>query len=337
MACADLNEELAQTKAAENGCKTMAVDELLACPDIQLAINLTTPAAHGTVSRDCLNAGKHVYCEKPLTVDLDEAKAVLELAEEKNLLLGCAPDTFFGTGVQTAREIIDSGQIGKVIGGSAYVLSHGPESWHPNPGFYYLKGGGPVLDMAPYYLAALVNLIGPIKRVSAITSKPSEQRLATCKERNGEILPVEVQTHASATVEFENGAIVTAVFSFDVHAHGHKPIEIYGMKGSLQVPDPNNFRGPVSVYKAEEETPQWVEAKLIRPYSDDMRGIGAADMAQAILNNRPHRASGALAYHVLEVMHAFDKSSETGRTVEIESSAKRPSALPADLSFGELD
>jgi hypothetical protein len=217
------------------------------------------------------------------------------------------------------------------------MLSHGPESWHPNPGFYYLKGGGPVLDMAPYYLAALVNLIGSIKRVSAITSKPSEQRLATCKERDDEILPVEVKTHTSATVEFENGAIVTTVFSFDVHAHSHKLIEIYGMKGSLQVPNPNNFRGPASVCKADEETPQWVEAKPIRPYSDDMRGIGAADMTQAILNNRAHRASGALANHVLEVMHAFDKSSETGRTVEIESSAKRPSALPADLSFGELD
>ena len=337
IACADLDETVAQAKAEENGCQAMTITELLSCPDIQLVINLTIPAAHGTVSLDCLNAGKHVYCEKPLTVDLEEAKAVLELAEKKGLSVGCAPDTFFGTGIQTSREIVDAGQIGKVIGGSAHMLCGGHESWHPNPGFYYLKGGGPVLDMAPYYLTALVNLIGPIKRVSAITSKPREQRIATCEERRGEKLPVEVQTHASGTLEFENGALVSAVFSFDAHAHGHKPIEIYGQEGSLQVPDPNNFGGPVNVYNAQDKDAQWVEAELTRPYSEDMRGIGAADMAQAILNNRPHRASGALAYHVLEVMHAFDKSSESGRTIEIESSVARPAALPTGLTYVELD
>jgi len=337
LACADLNEATAKSQAEENGCAALSIEALLAHPDIQLVINLTIPAAHAAVSGDVLNAGKHVYCEKPLTVDLEDARKVLALAESKGLLVGCAPDTFFGAGIQTSREIVDSGAIGTIHSGTAFMLSPGVESWHPNPGFYYLKGGGPVLDMAPYYLTALVNLIGPIKRVSAITSKAYETRTATCKEHAGEVLPVEVNTHASGTLEFHSGAVVTAVFSFDVHAADHSPIQLYGTEGSVKVPDPNTFGGSVESFIASDEPREWKPVELTRPYADNMRGIGAADMACALLSGRPHRASGALACHVLEVMHAFDQSSETGRAIEIESQPERPAALPTGLAEGDLD
>lgn len=328
VACADLNPAVALAKAEENGCQALSIEALLAHPDIQIVINLTIPAAHAAVSRDVLNAGKHVYCEKPLTVDLDNARKVLALAESKKLLVGCAPDTFFGAGLQTSREIVDSGKLGRITSGTAFMLSAGPESWHPNPGFYFLVGGGPVLDMAPYYLTALVNCLGPVKSVSAVTSKSRPERIATCKERNGEVLPVEVNTHASGTLLFHSGTVITAVFSFDVVKADHSPIQLYGTDGSVKVPDPNTFGGPVFSFVRGDEA--WTEHTLSRPYADNTRGIGVADMARAILTGRPHRASGALACHVLEVMHAFEQSSETGTAIEIQTQPERPAALPAN-------
>ena len=326
-ACADLNVSVAQARAAENNCKALRITELLNDPDISLVINLTIPSAHAAVNRNILDAGKHLYCEKPLTVDLEDALEVLALAESKKLLVGCAPDTFLSAGQQTSREIIDSGRLGQIKSGTASMLCAGPESWHPNPGFYYLKGGGPVFDMAPYYLAALVNFIGPIKSVSAITLKSRPERIATCKERYGEKLPVEVNTHASGTLLFHSGAVITAVFSFDVVAASHCPIELYGTKGSIKVPDPNTFGGPVSSFISGEEN--WTEHELNRAYAENLRGVGVADMVQAVLENRLHRATGTLAFHILEVMHAFDKSSESGRTIEMKSRPDRPAALPA--------
>ena len=337
LACADLNEATAQAKAEENGCEAMTIAKLLAHPEIQLVINLTIPSAHAAVSRDILKAGKHAYSEKPLTVEVEDAQDLLVLAKSKGLLIGCAPDTFFGAGIQTCREIVDSGEVGTITSGTAFMLCAGPESWHPNPGFYYLLGGGPVFDMAPYYLTALVNLIGPIKRVCAMTSKAHESRIASSPERDGEVLQVEVNTHASGTLEFHSGAIITAVFSFDVHAAEHSPIELYGTQGSIKVPDPNTFGGPVERFIAKDDACEWKEVELTRPYSENTRSIGVADMARAILNKRPHRASGALACHVLEVMHAFDQSSESGRAIEIESQPGRPAALPAGLAQGKLD
>ena len=336
VACADLNEAAAQVKAEGNDCEALTIAKLLAHAEIQLVINLTIPAAHAAVTRDILKAGKHAYCEKPLTVEVEDARDLLVLAKSKDLLIGCAPDTFFGAGIQTCREIVDSGEIGPITSGTAFMLSAGPESWHPNPGFYYLLGGGPVLDMAPYYLTALVNLIGPIKRVCAITTKAHQSRIATSPEREGEVLPVEVNTHASGTLEFHSGAIITAIFSFDIHAADHSPIQLYGTQGSIKVPDPNTFGGPVQRLTVKDEACEWEEVQLTRPYSENTRSIGVADMALAILNKRPHRASDALAFHVLEVMHAFDKSSESGRTIDIESQPKRPAALPGGLVEGEL-
>lgn len=337
VACADLNEATAQAKAEENDCEALSITKLLAHTEIQLVINLTIPAAHAAVTRDILKAGKHAYCEKPLTVEVEDARELLVLAKSKGLLIGCAPDTFFGAGIQTCREIVDSGEIGSITSGTAFMLSAGPESWHPNPGFYYLLGGGPVLDMAPYYLTALVNLIGPIKRVCAITTKAHQSRIASSPEREGEVLPVEVNTHASGTLEFHSGAIITAIFSFDVHAADHSPIQLYGTQGSIKVPDPNTFGGPVQRLIAKDKAREWKGVELTLPYSENTRSIGVADMALAILNKRPHRASGALAFHVLEVMHAFDKSSESGLTIEIESQPERPAALPVGLAEGELD
>ena len=327
-ACADLDENVAKEKAAENNCKALGIKELLNDSNISLIINLTIPSAHASVNRDILQAGKHLYCEKPLTVDLEDAHEVLRLALSKKLLVGCAPDTFLSAGQQTSREIIESGRLGQIKSGTACMLSPGPESWHPNPGFYYLKGAGPVFDMAPYYLTALINFLGPIKSVSAITSKSCSERVATCNERHGEKLPVEVNTHASGTLLFHSGAVITAVFSFDVVASSNSPIELYGTKGSMKVPDPNSFGGPVCSFVLGEDA--WIEHELTRVYAENIRGIGVADMVQAILENRQHRATGALAFHVLEVMHAFDKSSESGRTIEIESQPERPAALSAN-------
>ncbi|MBC2604333.1 Gfo/Idh/MocA family protein [Puniceicoccus vermicola] len=335
--CADLNPAVSQAQAKANGCEAMSVDELLAHPEIELVINLTIPAAHAEVSRKILEAGKHSYCEKPITVDLEDAQELLALAKEKDLLVGSAPDTFLGGGIQTCRQIIDSGALGRIVSGTAFMMGRGPESWHPNPGFYYLKGGGPVLDMAPYYLTALINLIGPVASVQAHTSKAFETRIATCKEHNGEELPVEVSTHCSAILEFVSGAVITAVFSFDVPKHGHSPIELYGTKGSLKVPDPNTFGGPVQQYLLDYEEKEWKDVELTFGYDSNMRSIGAADMAYAIRTDRPYRANGDVATHVLEVMHAFEKSSDSQQAVTISSRPERPKALPEGLVEGLLD
>lgn len=335
VSCADINMKAAKAKAQENGCKAETVKELLANKDVDLVINLTVPAVHAEVSLAALKAGKHVHCEKPLAVSLEDGKAVIDFAKKKGLLVGCAPDTFMGAGLQTSRKLIDDGWIGRVVGGTVFLMSRGPESWHPNPTFFYKAGAGPMFDMGPYYMTALVHLLGPVKRVSAITSRAFETRIATCKEHFGEPLPVEVPTHYSGSLEFHSGATVTATISFDVHQHGHSPIEIYGTEGSLKVPDPNKFCGPVELFTAAGR--EWWTQALSHPYADNMRGIGAADLAYAILGKRKHRASGELAYHVLEVMHAFEKSSNGKKHVMIESRPDQPAALPLGIIPGYLD
>jgi predicted dehydrogenase len=334
IACADINMAAARAKAEENGCIAQSVDELLANDDISLVINLTIPAVHAEVSMQILNAGKHVYCEKPLAVELKDGRQIMELARQKDLYVGCAPDTFLGAGLQTCRKLLDDGWIGKVTSGTAFMLSPGVESWHPNPGFYYQPGGGPLFDMGPYYLTALVHLLGPVKRVCAITSQARAQRIATCSEHYGEVLPVDVQTHYSGTLEFHSGAVITMTVSFDVYAHGHSPIELYGLNGSIKVPDPNTFSGPVNIFT--NAAGEWKEQNLSHIYSDNMRGIGAADMAVAILEKREARASGERALHVLEIMHAFEQSDKTGTHVEIQTKPAQPAALPLGLRHGTV-
>lgn len=337
VACADLVAETARAKAAENACVALGIDELLARPDIAIVINLTIPAAHAAVNRMILEAGKHAYCEKPLAVDPAEARPVLDLAEKRGLRVGCAPDTFLGAGFQTCRDLVDGGAIGRVVAGTAFMLSPGPESWHPNPGFYYLKGGGPVLDMAPYYLTALVHLLGPVETVAALSGRAHDVRTATSEARRGERLPVEIDTHASASLAFANGAIITAVFSFDVQSHRHTNIELYGTEGSLRAPDPNTFAGPVELFRSDARDEGWVEQPLSRPYRENSRGVGVADLAAAAAGGRPHRATGALALHVLEIMEAIGASARAGRAISIESRVERPAPLPADLPAGVLD
>jgi predicted dehydrogenase len=335
ISCADIDMQAARTKAEENGCKAQTVPELLSNKDIALVINLTVPSAHAKVSLAALKAGKHVHCEKPLAISLNDGKAVMDTAKKNGLLVGCAPDTFMGAGLQTCRKIIDDGWIGRITGGTAFLMSRGPESWHPNPFFFYQNGAGPLFDMGPYYITALVHLLGSVKSVSAVTSRAFEKRTATCKEHFGKQISVDVPTHYAGILEFHSGATVTATISFDVHRHGHSPIELYGTEGSLMVPDPNTFAGSVEVFTAASG--EWQTQVLSHPYASNMRGIGAADLAYAILGKRKHRASGELAYHALEVMHAFEKSSNARKTVEIKSNPDRPSALPLGLIHGRLD
>ncbi len=338
VSCADINMDTAKAKAEENGCQAQTVEELLTNPNVDLVINLTLPAVHAEVSMNALRAGKHVHCEKPLAVHLADGKAVLDLAQEKNLLVGCAPDTFMGAGLQTCRKLIDDNWIGNVIGGTAFMMSHGPESWHPNPSFFYQVGAGPMFDMGPYYITALVHLLGPIKEVSAITIRAFTERTATCKEQFGKKLPVEVPTHYTGSLVFHSGAVINVTISFDVHKHAHHPIELYGTEGSLQVPDPNTFGGPVKLWTSGSGGDEWQEQACSHPYSKNMRSIGAADMAYAILSGgtHQHRTSGALAYHALEVMHAFEKSSNSGKRESIISKPDQPAPLPLGLIEGRL-
>jgi predicted dehydrogenase len=335
VACADIVPEVAQTAADEYGCEAVSVDDLLARDDIEIVINLTIPVAHAEIALRTLEAGKHTHCEKPLAVTLEDGHKIVEAGKASGLRVGCAPDTFMGSGIQTCRKLLDDGLIGRPIAGTAFMMCHGHESWHPNPGFFYLPGGGPVFDMGPYYITALINLLGPARRVSASTQKTFETRTCTAEARNGEVLPVEVTTHVAGTIDFDCGAIITMVMTFDVWNHKHTNIEVYGTEGSMQIPDPNGFGGVVSTAVAADGN-EWVEQAHTHGY-EGSRCIGVADMAMAIEHGRPHRCSGELALHALEIMHAFDTSSQSGRHVELQTTCDRPAALPSGLNEGELD
>ena len=334
-ACADLNEAAAKAKAEEFGVLALSIEALLADPEIEIVVNLTIPQAHAPVNEQILKAGKHAHCEKPFATNREDGKRILALAKEKGLMVGSAPDTFLGAGFQTSRKVIDDGSIGKPIAGLAFMLSPGIESWHPSPAFYYLKGGGPLLDMGPYYLSALVHLLGPIKKVSAICSRARDVRIATSEPLMGQELKVEVNTHTSGTLEFENGAIITMVMSFDVQKSDHRFIEIHGTEGSVSLPDPNTFAGEVRLCKAGQK--EWENIPYTHGYAEPARIMGVADMAAALKSNRLNRTSGELAYHVLDVMLAFDESSESGKHIEIESTCTQPAAYPLGLEPGYLE
>ena len=335
VALADARPEAAQARAAEFGLKARSVDDLLKDEDVEIVLNLTIPLAHVEVGLRALAAGKHVYSEKPLGVDLAEARRLTSEAEARGLRLGCAPDTFLGGGHQTARATIDAGRIGRPVGGTAFFMCPGHERWHPNPGFYYLRGGGPMLDMGPYYITDLVNLLGPVESVVGAATRSREQRLVTSEPLKGSRVPVEVATHVTGVLRFVSGAAVAITMSFDVPKHGHAPIEIYGESGSLVVPDPNYFGGKVQIAAPGKS---WRSVPVKAPYADgNYRSLGLADMAAAIRSGRPHRASGALALHVLETMLAFQTSSDEGRAVAIASRPERPAPLPHSLKTGELD
>jgi predicted dehydrogenase len=269
-----------------------------------------------------------------LAIDRDSGQQMLAAARVHNRRIGCAPDTFLGGGLQTCRHLIDEGQIGRPVAGTAFMMCHGHESWHPNPGFYYLAGGGPVFDMGPYYLTALVHLLGPVRRVSGTAVQTFTERIATSQARYGQRLPVEVPTHVAGTLEFHGGAVITLVMSFDVWYHSNHPIEIHGEKGSMQVPDPNRFGGTVRIRRPGDD--DWKQIPLTHGYTDNMRGIGVADMAYALVANRPHRCHSDLAYHVLDVMQALHESSVQGKHILIESRCEPPAPLPLHVKEGSL-
>jgi predicted dehydrogenase len=334
-ACADIDMGRARDRAAEFGIpRACTVEELLADPEIRIAVNITIPKAHTEVNLAAVAAGKNVHCEKPLAVTRADGQRVLAAAKARDVLVGCAPDTFLGGGIQTCRKLIDDGWIGEPVAATAFMTCHGHESWHPDPAFYYEVGGGPMLDMGPYYLTALVNLMGPIRRVTGSTRITFPERIITSQPKYGTRVVVETATHVAGVMDFANGAIGTIITSFDVWFANLPRIEIYGTEGSLSVPDPNIFGGTVQVRRAG--APEWSAIPLTHS-AEVGRGIGVADMAYALTYGRPHRASGALAYHVLDVMEAFEDASRSGKHIAITSACERPAALPVGLRPRELD
>jgi len=335
VACSDLLADRARARAEEFGVpRACSTKELLADPEVDIVVNLTIPNAHSEVNMAAVEAGKNVYVEKPLAVTREEGRRTVEAARRKGVLLGGAPDTFMGGGAQTCRKILDEGTIGEPVAATAFWVSPGHEGWHPAPEFYYKKGGGPILDMGPYYVTALVNLLGPVARVTGSTRMTHPTRVIGSEPLRGKVMEVEVTTHVAGVMDFASGAVGTIITSFDVWSSNLPIIEIYGTEGTMCVPDPNRFLGPVRI-RLKDDT-EWREVPLT--HNDEVRrGIGVADMAYALTYGRPHRASGELTYHVLDVMSAFDEASSGGKHVKIESTCSRPAPLPPGLALDELD
>lgn len=325
-ACADRVESRARARADEYpGVIAMSTEALMADPEIRIVINLTTPPGHYPVAMQAIASGKSVYNEKPLARTRAEGREILRAAARAGVRVGGAPDTFLGAGLQTCRSRIDSGAIGTPLGAQAFMFCRGHEHWHPDPDFYYKAGGGPMFDMGPYYLTALVSLLGPVRRVTGSARISFPRRTITSQPRAGEIIDVEVPTHVCGILDFASGAVGTIATSFDVWGSETPRIEIFGSEGTLSVPDPNGFGGPVRLRRAHAS--EWEEVPLVKGFTENMRGAGPADLAEAIRHGRPHRANGELAYHVLDLMHAVLEASEEGRHISIESSCRRPEVL----------
>jgi predicted dehydrogenase len=333
--CADVDLARARRTAEEHRIPLFAtVDEMLASDDVELVVNITPPQAHAAVSNAALAVGKDVYVEKPLAATLDEATAMLALARDRGQLIGCAPDTFLGSAIQTARAAIDAGVIGDPLGAACFVAHSHAEEWHPDPRFLFQAGGGPLLDLGPYYVTALVNLLGPVAQVAGLTRIGATPRVMSAPDRLIEAFEVEVATHTTAAVHFASGVVGTMLMSFDIWHEDYPHIEIYGTAGALRLPDPNYYDGDVIVRGNTE--PEWRLVEPVLPVSgridtsDQMlRGIGVADLVAARASG-PHRASGALAYHVLEVLDAVGTSSVEQRFVPIQSTVDRSEPLTAD-------
>ena len=325
LAVSDLDLERAQAQATQYGVPhALSVDDLLAHPDIEIVLNLTIPAAHGPIALRSLEAGKHVYNEKPLASTLEEAKKMLERAAQKGLRVGCAPDTFLGAGFQIAREQLEGGIIGQPVHASALMASVGPEGWHPDPSFFFQPGAGPLFDMGPYYLTALISLFGSVSSVFATVKSTHTERTVGSGPKAGQSVPVNTPTHVSGVLNFESGLSASLTMSFDMVPGSAPLLEVYGTKGSLTLPDPNTFGGPLETHSVTGEK---IELSLNKPFGDNSRGLGLADMAQAIQEGRPHLASGQLAYHVLETMFKLLESGEAGKLMTLESKVVRPEAL----------
>lgn len=345
-AVADINMETAQARAEEFSVRADTVEALLAADDIDIIVNLTIPEAHFDLTRRILEAGKHAYSEKPLVLTLEQGKELRDLALSKGLRVGSAPDTFLGGTHQQARQLIDDGQIGRVIGGTCHVMSRGMEHWHPNPDFFFQPGAGPILDLGPYYITNLIQLIGPVKAVSAMTAASFPTRTIANGPRNGEEIPVNTPTNIHALLEFENGAIVTFGASWDVWTHTHPNMELYGTKGSMQVPDPNFFGGDILLSERDAglnalpqtEHPFGIPNEGLDEESPNAnyRTAGLADMVQAIENGRTHRCNIDVAVHAIDVMVSILKSGEDRVWVETTTTCERPEPLTPEAAAALL-
>jgi predicted dehydrogenase len=339
-ACADINAEAAARRAAEFELRAMDVGALIADPGIDLVLNLTVPAAHFDISMQALSAGKHVFTEKPLAVTAESGRRLVAMAASRGLALGSAPDTFLGAAGRQVRRLMESGAIGKPVTGTAFMMGRGMEHWHPDPSFYYQPGAGPVMDMGPYYLTMMVNLLGPVRRVQSIATSGQEERLITADgPKQGTRFKVGTPTSVLSLLEFASGATVTFGASWDVFRHSNHPIELHGTEGSLRLPDPDTFGGVVALSARgrnwdERDTSTLpfgaVNWPADAPDRANYRMLGLADLARALIEVRPPRASGDLALHVLEVMEAILRAGETGTAQVISGTITQPKELSED-------
>ena len=325
IAVADINEEAARSQAEKFGVKNvLTVDEILAREDISIIVNLTIPKAHYDICKQALEAGKHVYVEKPLSLTTEQGMELKKLADEKGLYAGGAPDTFLGGGIQSCIKMIQDGEIGTPVGATINMACRGHETWHPAPEFYYKPGGGPLLDMGPYYITCLVSMLGPVKNVMGNAKISFAERTITSEPKNGEIIKVETPTHILGILEFESGVIANMTMSFDT-CHSTLPmVEVYGSEGTISVPDPNTFGGNAVVTKMGEESK---EVEPVFGYTENSRGLGVSDMATAIQEGRPARAGIELTSHVLEIMNSVLESAKTGQRIELKTTCARPKLL----------
>ncbi len=336
-AVADINRDAAEARGLAFGVRVQSVADILRNPAIQIIVNLTVPAVHYKLTKQCLLAGKHVYSEKPLTLTLAEARDLQKTAAKLKLHVAAAPDTFLGGSHQLIRKLIDDGAIGKVASATAHILSQGMEHWHPNPDFFFKPGGGPILDMGPYYIANLINLIGPVKRVAALSASPRKTRLISSAPRKGQKISVKTPTTYHALLHFATGAVVTLSASWDVYANRHQPIEIYGTEGAIFVPDPNFFGGDVMMAGSDAQlhkAKMWDHPFTPANWKDhegntwsNYRAAGLADMAVGILKKRDIRCDIARMAHVVDIMTAIHASGESGKFVDLTTTCSRPRAL----------
>jgi predicted dehydrogenase len=345
-ACANRTLSRARSQAEKYDVpQAVPIADVLADPEIELIINLTTPDVHAEIGLAALRAGKSVYNEKPLAIGREEGRRLLAEAEARGLRVGCAPDTFLGGGLQTCRQVIDAGEIGMPVAATGFMLIQGPEAWHPDPGFLYQVGAGPLFDIGPYYITALVSVLGPIRRVTGSARTTYLERTIGSGPNQGQTIPVETPTHVASILDFASGPVATLVTSFDVAVSagaalnlydvGGALLEIQGTTGTLSMPDPNMFGGPVRVRRPGEA--DWCEIPLTHAYTGNERCLGVADLAYALRTGRPQRASGGLAYHVLDVMHAVLEASSRGRHIELTSTCERPAPLPAGWPEYQLE
>ncbi len=337
VAVCDLIRERAEKAQAEYNVPKLydTMYELFADPEIDLVLNLTRPYEHYGVTKAALLAGKHVYSEKPLAASLEEGTELVALAEEKGLALGGAPDTFLGAGIQTCRALIDKGLIGEPIGVRAAMVCHGHETWHPDPEFYYKYGGGPMMDMGPYYLTAMINLLGGIKSISAVCKRSFDQRVITSQPFSGTVIDVDVPTYITGILNFDSGVTGNLFTTFDVYYKGQAFFEVYGTEGTLYVPDPNMFGGPVRLLRPEDGEIR--DMPLLFDYKENSRALGLADMAKSLETGRPCRTDYHQTFHVLEAMETFRKSSDLGKTVRLRSKYARKAPMKHNPIHGILD